>query len=107
VAQGKKRNNPNIVAKMEKAYINAIVGSDDLSAAGIGSRIKGVTRAWVRDVADDAVPWSDYVASTKLTKESEVRPPVPRKSVCRERSMTGSCRRNITRRTSPPRCSTA
>ncbi len=69
--QGKKRNNPPIVAKIEKAYIQAIVGDGDLSAAAIGRRIEEVTRAWVRDIADDAVPWSDYVASTKLTKDAE------------------------------------
>lgn len=69
--QGKKRNNPPIVGKIEKAYIQAIVGDEDLSAKGISERIKNVTRKWVRDVADDAVPWSDYVASTKLTKNAE------------------------------------
>ena len=69
--QGKKRNNPPIVAKLEKEYIQAIVGDDDLSAGAIAERIKAVTRRWVRDVAIDNLPWSYYVASTKLTKDAE------------------------------------
>ena len=68
--QGKKRNNAPIVGKMEKDYIDALVRSDDLGAEATAARLKEVTRRWTRQVALDLLPWSDYVASTKLTKDA-------------------------------------
>lgn len=68
--QGKKRDKPKIVAHLESAYIKAIVGDPDTSAAAISGRIKAVTKHWVSLVINDLVPWSDYVASTKLTKDA-------------------------------------
>ena len=36
----------------------------------ISERVRAVTKSWVRRVMDDEIPWNDYVASTKLTKDT-------------------------------------
>eukprot|EP00959_Pyramimonas_sp_CCMP1952_P096832 2023854-Pyramimonas_sp.AAC.1 len=56
---------------METDYIDALVRAEDLGKAATADRIKSVTRKWVHDIANDLLPWSEYVASTKLTKEAE------------------------------------
>ena len=68
--QGKKRDMPPIVGLMESSFVKAIVGDSDTSAEGIAERIRGVARGWIGGIVNDMIPWENYVASTKLTKDA-------------------------------------
>ncbi len=69
--QGKKRNNAPLVRQMEEEYHAALVAEDVADREAISRRLKAITARWARDIARDRLPWSNYVASTKLSKAPE------------------------------------